>query len=160
MLNFCPLCVAEVYAQRCDAMRAGTSRCPLHRPSTTYYLYCIRCAVFLYFKTYTYQLQQGVSKWVLNLWNQPFCIVLVYISVYRYSRRCAPQDDKSVISSDRRESRDLNHTNIPDPVHENALFCGRKPHFDGLIHENRHFHGQTSIFASLSTKTANFMDRE
>ena len=36
MLNFCPLCVAEVYAQRCDAMRAGTSRYPLHRPSTTY----------------------------------------------------------------------------------------------------------------------------
>ena len=36
MLDFCPLCVAEVYALRCDAMRAGTSRCPLHRPSTTY----------------------------------------------------------------------------------------------------------------------------
>ena len=36
MLNFCPLCVAEVYAQRCDAMRAGTSRYPLHRPTTTY----------------------------------------------------------------------------------------------------------------------------
>ena len=25
MLNFCPLCMAEVYALRCDAMRAGTS---------------------------------------------------------------------------------------------------------------------------------------
>ena len=37
MLNFCPLCVAEVYALRCDAMRAGTSRYPLHRPTTTYY---------------------------------------------------------------------------------------------------------------------------
>ena len=24
MLNFCSLCVAEVYALRCDAMRAGT----------------------------------------------------------------------------------------------------------------------------------------
>ena len=36
MLNFCPLCVAEVYALRCDAMLAGTSRYPLHRPSTTY----------------------------------------------------------------------------------------------------------------------------
>ena len=36
MLNFCPLCVAEVYAQRCDAMRAGTSHYPLHRPTTTY----------------------------------------------------------------------------------------------------------------------------
>ena len=36
MLNFCPLCVAEVYALRCDAMRAGTSRYPLHRPTTTY----------------------------------------------------------------------------------------------------------------------------
>ena len=36
MLNFCPLCVAEVYALRCDAMLAGTSRYPLHRPTTTY----------------------------------------------------------------------------------------------------------------------------
>lgn len=36
MLNFCPLCVVEVYALRCDAMRAGTSRYPLHRPTTTY----------------------------------------------------------------------------------------------------------------------------
>ena len=36
MLNFCPLRVAEVYALRCDAMQAGTSRYPLHRPSTTY----------------------------------------------------------------------------------------------------------------------------
>ena len=37
MLNFCPLCVAEVYTLRCDAMQAGTSHYPLHRPSTTYY---------------------------------------------------------------------------------------------------------------------------
>ena len=36
MLNFCPLCVVEVYALRCDAMRAGTSHYPLHRPTTTY----------------------------------------------------------------------------------------------------------------------------
>ena len=48
MLNFCPLCVAEVYALRCDAMQAGTSHYPLHRPTTTYYLCCIRYAVFLY----------------------------------------------------------------------------------------------------------------
>ena len=48
MLNFCPLCVAQVYAQRCDAMRAGTSRYPLHRPSTTYCLWCTSYAVFLY----------------------------------------------------------------------------------------------------------------
>ena len=47
MLNFCPLCVAEVYALRCDAMLAGTSHYPLHRPTTTYYLYCTRYAVFL-----------------------------------------------------------------------------------------------------------------
>ena len=40
MLDFCPLCVAEVYAQRCDAMRAGTSHYPLHHPTTTYYLCC------------------------------------------------------------------------------------------------------------------------
>ena len=37
MLNFCPLCVAEVYTLRCDAMLAGTSHYPLHRPTTTYY---------------------------------------------------------------------------------------------------------------------------
>ena len=36
MLNFCPLCMAEVYALRCDAMRAGTSHYPLHPPTTTY----------------------------------------------------------------------------------------------------------------------------
>ena len=36
MLNFCPVCVVEVYTLRCDAMRAGTSHYPLHRPSTTY----------------------------------------------------------------------------------------------------------------------------
>ena len=40
MLDFCPLCMAEVYALRRDAMRAGTSRYPLHRPTTTYYLCC------------------------------------------------------------------------------------------------------------------------
>ena len=38
MLNFCPFCVAEVYALRCDAMRAGTLHYPLHRPTTTYNL--------------------------------------------------------------------------------------------------------------------------
>ena len=48
MLNFCPLCVAEVYTLRCDAMLAGTSRYPLHRPTTTYYLCCKAYAVFLY----------------------------------------------------------------------------------------------------------------
>ena len=47
MLNFCPFCVAEVYTLRCDAMLAGTSHYPLHRPTTTYYLCCIRYAVFL-----------------------------------------------------------------------------------------------------------------
>ena len=47
MLNFCPFCVAEVYTLRCDAMLAGTSHYPLHRPTTTYYLCCIRSAVFL-----------------------------------------------------------------------------------------------------------------
>ena len=50
-----------------------------------------------------------------------------------------------VISSDRRESRDLNHaniTNIPDPIHKNAPFIGRQAHFNGLIHENRRFHGR------------------
>ena len=36
MLNFCPFCVAEVYTLRCDAMLAGTSHYPLHRPTTTY----------------------------------------------------------------------------------------------------------------------------
>ena len=35
-LNFYPLYVVEVYALLCDAMRAGTSRYPLHRPTTTY----------------------------------------------------------------------------------------------------------------------------
>jgi len=79
MLNFCPLCVAEVYALRCDAMRAGTSRYPLHRPTTTY---CLRCKDMQFFsicKTYTYQLQQGVSKWGSNLLNLPFCIVFLLL---------------------------------------------------------------------------------
>jgi hypothetical protein len=51
----------------------------------------------------------------------------------------------TVISSERSESRNLNHaniTNIPDLIHENAPFCGQKAHFDGLIHENRRFHGR------------------
>ena len=48
MLNFCPLCVAEVYTPRRDAMQAGTSRYPLHRPTTTYCLCCKAYAVFLY----------------------------------------------------------------------------------------------------------------
>ena len=67
MLNFCPLCVAEVYALRCDAMQAGTSRYPLHRPSTTYYLCCKDMQFFSICKTCTYQLQKGVSKWVFHL---------------------------------------------------------------------------------------------
>ena len=87
MLNFCPLCVVEVYALRCDAMRAGTSRYPLHRPTTTY---CFRarnriairvvipstnspmipqrsCNSSLFAKTYTYQHPKGVSKWAYKI---------------------------------------------------------------------------------------------
>ena len=56
MLNFCPLCVAEVYALRCDAMRAGTSHYPLHRPTTTYYLCCKDMQFFLICKIRTKQL--------------------------------------------------------------------------------------------------------
>ena len=67
MLDFCPLCVAEVYAQRCDAMRAGTSRYPLHRPTTTYYLCYKDMQFFSICKTYTYKHQKGVSKWVFHL---------------------------------------------------------------------------------------------
>ena len=68
MLNFYPLYVVEVYALRCDAMRAGTSRYPLHRPTTTYYYLCCKDMQFFSIcKTCTYQLQKGVSKWVFNL---------------------------------------------------------------------------------------------
>ena len=67
MLNFCPLCVAEVYSLRCDAMLAGTSRYPLHRPATTYCLCCKDMPFFSICKTCTYQLQKGVSKWVFHL---------------------------------------------------------------------------------------------
>ena len=56
MLNFCPLCVAEVYALRCDAMRAGTSHYPLHRPSTTYYLCRKYMQFFLICKIHSKQL--------------------------------------------------------------------------------------------------------
>ena len=56
MLNFCPLCVAEVYALRRDAMRAGTSHYPLHHPVTTYYLYCKDMQFFLICKISTKQL--------------------------------------------------------------------------------------------------------
>ena len=38
MLNFCPLCVAEVYALRCDAMRAGLR--------TTHYIVLPRLTVY------------------------------------------------------------------------------------------------------------------
>ena len=71
--------------------------------------------------------------------------MLVYISVYISSRRCVPQDDKSAVSSDRRESRDLNHasiTNIPDPGHKKGLFSGRRSHFAILGQENDRFSGQ------------------
>ena len=56
MLNFCPLCVAEVYALRRDAMRAGTSHYPLHHPTTTYYLYCKDMQFFLICKIHTKRL--------------------------------------------------------------------------------------------------------
>ena len=84
------------------------------------------------------------TLWVFHLWNLPFLYVLVYISVYRSSRRYAPQDDKSVISSDRRESRNLNHaniTNIPDPGHKKGLFSGRRSHFPIRGQENGRFSG-------------------
>ena len=82
MLNFCPLCVAEVYTLRCDAMRAGTSRYPLHRPTTTYYLCCKDMQFFSICKTCTYQLQKGVSKWVFHIF---FDIMQTYkISVNEY----------------------------------------------------------------------------
>ena len=55
MLNFCPLCVVEVYALRCDAMRAGTSHYPLHRPTTTYYLWCKYMQFFCIHKIHAYQ---------------------------------------------------------------------------------------------------------
>ncbi len=69
-------------------------------------------------------------------------IVLVYISVYRSSRRCAPQDNKIVISSDRRESRDLNHANIQDPGHKKGLFSGQRSHFPIRGQENGRFSGR------------------
>ena len=49
-----------------------------------------------------------------------------------------------VISSDRRESRDLNHaniTNILDPGHKNCPFHGREAQFSFPIHEIGHFYG-------------------
>ena len=58
MLNFCPLCVAEVYTLRCDAMLAGTSRYPLHRPTTTYYLCCKDMQFLLICKIHSKQLIQ------------------------------------------------------------------------------------------------------
>ncbi len=69
MLNFCPLCVAEVYTLRCDVMRAGTSHYPLHRPTTTYYLCCKDMQFFSICKTWTYQLQKGISKWVVGCFH-------------------------------------------------------------------------------------------
>ena len=54
-----------------------------------------------------------------------------------------------------RSRRHLNHaniTNIPDPVHENALFYGRHAHFSIPIHENSHFHGQNKTAQSCLIK--------
>ena len=56
MPNFCPLCVAEVYALRRDAMREGTSHYPLHHPTTTYWLCCKDMQFFLICKIHTKQL--------------------------------------------------------------------------------------------------------
>ena len=115
----------------CDAMQAGTSHYPLHRPTTTYWLCCKDIQFFSICKTCTYQLQKGVSKWVFHLWIQPFCIILVCIFRLQILRL--------------RSGWHLNHaniTNIPDPVHKNSPFHGRQAHFSVPIHKNGHFHGQ------------------
>ena len=49
-------------------------------------------------------------------------------------------------------SNHANITNIPDPIHENAPFCGQKAHFDVRVHENRHFHGQKKTAQSCLIK--------
>ena len=67
--------------------------------------------------------------------------ILYNVSLYFNPSSRAP----TVISSEQSEPRNLNHaniTNIPNLVHENTPFCGQKAHFDGLIHENRRFHGR------------------
>jgi len=61
-----------------------------------------------------------------------------------------------VISSDRRESRDLNHANIPDPIHKNGPFHGRQVHFSVPVHENSHFYGrEKKIQSDLSGRQLN-----
>ena len=84
MLNFCPLCVAEVYALRCDAMLAGTSRYPLHRPATTYCLCCIRYAVFLYLQN----LHLPTSKRCIKMGIPSLNSAILYnVSLYFHSNR-------------------------------------------------------------------------
>ena len=131
----------EVYAQRCDAMRAGTSRYPLHRPTTTYYLCCIRYAVFLYLQNLYLPTSKRCIKMGIPSLIQPFCIVLVFISNFisidkpnchferishRHFERVSYCHFERVsychffrwcssgkpITSERSESRNLNHVNI------------------------------------------------
>ena len=73
MLNFCPLCVAEVYALRRDAMRAGTSHYPLHHPTTTYYLYCKDMQFFLICKIHTKQLVHYGYFIFKHFWKYLYC---------------------------------------------------------------------------------------
>ena len=80
MLNFCPLCVAEGYTFWCDAMRAGTSHYPLHRPATTYCLCCIRYAVFLYLQNlYLSTLKRCIKMGIPYLNSAIFILFGLYL---------------------------------------------------------------------------------
>ena len=79
MLNFCPLCVAEVYALRCDAMLAGTS----HYPFTSSYhdlLFMLqRYAVFLYLQN----LYLSTSKMCIKM-GIPYLNSAIFICIGLY----------------------------------------------------------------------------
>ena len=80
MLNFCPLCVAEVYTLRCDAMQAGTSRYPLHRPTTTYYLCCKAYADFLYLQNlYLSTSKRCIKMGIPSLNSAIFCNIFCWL---------------------------------------------------------------------------------
>ena len=112
MLNFCPLCVAEVYALRCDAMRAGTSHYPLHRPATTYCLCCISYAVFLYLQN----LYLSTSKRCIKMGIPSLNSAILYIISLYFN-----------LSSREISRHHANITNIPNLGHKTALFL------DGML---------------------------
>ena len=116
-----------------------------------------RYAVFLYLQNQYLSTSKSCIKMGIPSLNSA---ILYIISLYfhchleraSYCHFFHYRSSGKPITSERSESRNLNHaniTNIPDLIHENTPFYGQGTHFPVPIHKNRHFYGQQKAVSKI-----------